>query len=448
MNEKPVLLLMYEIDQVHSHDQFAMLLLVSYLMFVLPDIRGMIRDGKLEGSAEQLKRVVDLPCTGHDVAEVYNLNYQKIKDEAAADRADMYMQSIEEKGPELNRQEIVKFDDAKSEEECVYAIAVNHAIKRVTVAFRGSVSTQDFVQDAKAVLVVIPNPVEELLSKTPRVAIHLGFREYLYGRRSGSKTTTSEPIDVTIAEATVEKQKYQVILAEVGAIFKDHPDYRLYVAGHSLGGALATIFSFEAAAKADIPKPVTCITSGAPKVGNLNFLVAFENLEEKGHLRCLRVANYRDLVPLSPPSPPITTLVFQGRRFRHVGMRLKLTPQTFFVSFPPKVRSYCGVFFFDLIRMLRTWAFALVGSVICFLCTCETKKRLRREHTQLVYMERFENQKHALEQLTLDGLYQERFAQARWRLPVLHFDARTTTAPPDSDQVQTQIDVVEGAPIE
>jgi hypothetical protein len=407
-----------------------MLPLVSYLMFVLPDIRGMIREGKLEGSAEQLKRVVDLPCTGHDVAEIYNLNYQKIKDEAAADRADMYMQSIEEKGPELKRSEIVKLDDAKSEEECVYAIAVNHAIKRVMVVFRGSVSTQDFVQDAKAVLVVIPNPVEELVSKTPKVAIHLGFREYLYGRRS---------------EATAENQKYQVILAEVGDIFKDHPDYRLYVAGHSLGGALATIFSFEAAAEADIPKPVTCITSGAPKVGNLKFLVAFEYLEEKGHLRCLRVANYRDLVPLSPP---ITTLVFQGRRFRHVGLRLKLTPHTFIISFPPKVRSYCGVFFFDLIKMLRTGAFVLVGSVFCFLCTCETKTFLRREHTQLVYMERFENQKHSLEQLTIDGLYQERFARARWRVPVLQFDARTTTAPPDSNQVQMQIEVVEDAPIE
>jgi hypothetical protein len=63
-------------------------------------------------------------------------------------------------------------------------------------------------------------------------------------------------------------------------------------------------------------------------------------------------------------------------------------------------------------------------------------------------MERFENQKHSLEQLTIDGLYQERFARARWRVPVLQFDARTTTAPPDSNQVQMQIEVVEDAPIE
>jgi hypothetical protein len=63
-------------------------------------------------------------------------------------------------------------------------------------------------------------------------------------------------------------------------------------------------------------------------------------------------------------------------------------------------------------------------------------------------MERFENQKHSLEQLTLNGLFQERLARARWRLPVLHFDAQTTTGKPDSDQVQTQVEVVEGAPIE
>lgn len=435
---------MHEIGQVNSHGLFLLLPLVSYLMFVLPDIRSMIREGKLDGDAEQLNRVVGLPCTGHDVAEIYNLNHKKIKDHAAEDRADMYMQAIEEKGPELNRLEIVTFDDAKSEAECVYAIAVNHAIKRVTVAFRGSVSTRDFIQDAKAVFDAIPNPVEELTAKAPRVQLHLGFLEYLYGRRYGRKPKTSDPIGATDnAEAIAEKPKYQVILDEVRTIFKDHPDYKLYVGGHSLGGALATILSFEAAADADTPKPVTCITSGAPKVGNLNFLLAFEHLEEKGHLRCLRVANYRDLVPLSPAR---TTLFFQGRRFRHVGFRLKLTPNTFLISFPPKVRSWVGVFLFDLIKMLRTWAFVLVASVLCFISMCHIKKEFRAEHTQLVYMERFENQKNALEQLTLDGLYQERLARARWRLPVLHVGERTkTTLPPASDQVPMQIESVEGA---
>ena len=141
-------------------------------------------------------------------------------------------------------------------------------------------------------------------------------------------------------------------------------------------------------------------------------------------MRCLRVTNYRDTVPLVPAKTP---LFFQSRRFRHVGFRVKLTPHTFVISFPPKVRSYCGVFVFDLIKMLRTWAFYLCGSVLCILFTCRMKQDLRAEHTQLVYMERFENQKEGLEQLSLDGLYQQRARAARWRLPVFHFDARTTT---------------------
>jgi Lipase (class 3) len=56
------------------------------------------------------------------------------------------------------------------------------------------------------------------------------------------------------------------------------PGYELYICGHSLGGALATVFAFEAAAANDdlIPKPVTCITTGSPKIGNLAFVDAFE----------------------------------------------------------------------------------------------------------------------------------------------------------------------------
>jgi hypothetical protein len=61
-------------------------------------------------------------------------------------------------------------------------------------------------------------------------------------------------------------------------------------------------------------------------------------------------------------------------------------------------------------------------------------------------MERFDNQKYSLKQLTWDGLNQERFARARWRLPILHVGARTeTTVPPASDQVKMQIESVEGA---
>lgn len=81
----------------------------------------------------------------------------------------------------------------------------------------------------------------------------------------------------------VNKKKYEVILEMVAAVLKANPGHELYVCGFSLGGALALLLAFEAAAASDdfIPKPVTCITTGAPKVGNLDFLLAFEVRRKK-----------------------------------------------------------------------------------------------------------------------------------------------------------------------
>lgn len=115
-------------------------------------------------------------------------------------------------------------------------------------------------------------------------------------------------------------RKKDIIKLEIKQLLSEHPGYDLRVAGHSLGGALASIFAFECAADDEIPKPVTCITSGAPKVGNLDFLLAFEELEEAGKLRCLRVANYRDPVTYSPPNGAwdcCHVCWCQRRRFRH-----------------------------------------------------------------------------------------------------------------------------------
>jgi hypothetical protein len=160
------------------------------------------------------------------------------------------------------------------------------------------------------------------------LGVHFGFREYLYneeklakallGLRPNRKTDNEERIakapsppvletDETtnkleqLEQQTSPRPKCQIILEKIRELFKDHPDYRLFIAGHSLGGALTTLMALEAGADENIPKPVTAITSGAPKVGNLEFLKAFEELEKQNKLRCLQVTNDRDAVPLSPP---------------------------------------------------------------------------------------------------------------------------------------------------
>jgi pimeloyl-ACP methyl ester carboxylesterase len=331
------------------------------------------------------------------------------------------------------------------------------------VAFRGSVTTKDFQQDAKAIFSSVENPLPD---PPDILAIHFGFKEYLYGEEkwteslflgstvrkdrkaalqgdlvdSDARTAMNANEELPAAKAkttykedetSMKKQKYKIIMTQLQQIFDECPDYSLYVCGHSLGGALATLFAFECAAatrddESSIPHPVTVITSGAPKVGNIDFLLAFESLEEQGRLRCLRVANYRDIVTLSPPIGALAlchAICCQERRFRHVGFRLKLSPWSYVISYPPKVRSYCGTLLFDLIKMARSFFFMAIFIPVCAVFSCGAKKFLRGEHTQLVYMNRFDKQKESLEKVTLDQLYEERFARARWRIPVFYAGA-------------------------
>ena len=157
----------------------------------------------------------------------------------------------------------------------VYAITINHTSKRVTIGFRGSVTTKDFICDWKTALRKIPNPLAgEHKSGGEYIQVHHGFQEYLY-----------DPMfDLENREGKIEKQPLIFhILEKVAKVFEEYPDYFLYTTGHSLGGALATLFAMEAGASKDprIKKPVTCITIASPRVGSLSFARTFQVCRRK-----------------------------------------------------------------------------------------------------------------------------------------------------------------------
>ncbi len=92
-------------------------------------------------------------------------------------------------------------------------------------------------------------------------------------------------------------QAFKRIEGEVLQQMQAFLDYRLYITGHSLGGALALI-----AAGAVISKNLqACYTFGSPKVGN-------EEFDDKIKARIYRVVNAYDVVPFLPFTPVMSPL--------------------------------------------------------------------------------------------------------------------------------------------
>lgn len=79
-------------------------------------------------------------------------------------------------------------------------------------------------------------------------------------------------------------------------------DFDMYVAGHSLGGALAILFASAAAAmEASHPvfRKIRVVTFAAPLVGNQAFDRAVRNFEKRGTLKLMRISNEGDIIATS-----------------------------------------------------------------------------------------------------------------------------------------------------
>jgi len=72
-------------------------------------------------------------------------------------------------------------------------------------------------------------------------------------------------------------------------------DLDIYVTGHSLGGALATLYGYELSKKTT--KQINVVSFASPKVGNWAFFKDFKKIKNLSHVR---IANSRDPVTLFP----------------------------------------------------------------------------------------------------------------------------------------------------
>lgn len=156
--------------------------------------------------------------------------------------------------------------------------------RAVIVAFRGTRERVDWrISNFRA----MPVPLRDCNLTLP-IFVHRGFQK---------------PLDYL--DKSTGRRSFEAILSRLDAI--DFGDRDLYITGHSLGGAIATIFATKL--RYNRPELVKehlkgIVTFGAPSSGLTGFRRYYADL----HSITLRVVNACDAVPYSPPA-----------FYRHVG---------------------------------------------------------------------------------------------------------------------------------
>ncbi|KAJ9060183.1 hypothetical protein DSO57_1033578 [Entomophthora muscae] len=156
-------------------------------------------------------------------------------------------------------------------------VAVNTARKEIILAFRGTHSNTNWVEN-----VVFS---QTSINVTPQASVHTGFKNI---------ADAMAPEFIHILKRLLAKWHYK--------------DYDVVVTGHSLGGAVAQIASIQVHRDLKIGwERVKVITFGQPRVGNLDFARWFNQQP----VMYTRVVNENDLVPHVPP-------IFTGYMHTHL----------------------------------------------------------------------------------------------------------------------------------
>ena len=135
--------------------------------------------------------------------------------------------------------------------------------KRICVVFRGSEQKIDWYHNLLAWKYKLPNF---------KCKIHNGFYKQLNDYNNFIKISDQLKLEIS-----------------------HNPSYAVYILGHSLGGALASIFGFLYANTTD--NFITVVTFASPRVGDNKFKELFEN---QSNLRHFRFTNKNDIVPNFP----------------------------------------------------------------------------------------------------------------------------------------------------
>lgn len=176
-------------------------------------------------------------------------------------------------------------------------ITMSRKNKRISIIFRGSESAYDWYYDLKF--------LKTCIKREENVYVHNGFYTQL----------TTNKNDELLTE-------------KVKKLLEDNPDYSVYVSGHSLGGALCTLYGY--LLSHEISQQVTIVSFASPRVGNNGWKKSFDAKENLHHYR---ITNCNDIVT-----------AFPNILYRHVGENIRLENNkspTFLYDYSYSWWDYC-----------------------------------------------------------------------------------------------------------
>ena len=172
---------------------------------------------------------------------------------------------------------IVKDFISDEDTDLQVGITVSEENQRINIIFRGSESTYDWLHDL--------NIFKSCIDKKNNVYVHAGFLSQL-----------------------ITNNNHVKLIQKVKTLLDKHPTYNVYSCGHSLGGALSTLFGY--LLSLEIPNEVTVVSFASPRVGNFGWKEAFEKKENLTHYR---ITNRKDIVT-----------AFPSILYYHVGEAIKI----------------------------------------------------------------------------------------------------------------------------
>jgi len=160
---------------------------------------------------------------------------------------------------EESNYDLVKFIDNHGVQ---VGITLNHKKKRINVVFRGSDELSDWLYN----MFICKTKISD------DIYVHGGFYKLLY-----------------------KNNLYSELFITLEILLKKHKTYKLNITGHSLGGALATLFGY--ILSNDISNLINIISFASPRVGNKNWALSFNNKKNINHYR---IVNQKDIVTAVP----------------------------------------------------------------------------------------------------------------------------------------------------